>query len=137
MEIVENTAIKLTVPSDSVNMITDYLEKSEVIADNGTHADVLVYWGLDEVQHLSKVYSYEIPSPIERDYDWPGMYTPFHHQRTTASFLSARNRAFCFNEAGTGKTSSVIWAADYLMRLGKVKKVLVICPLSKIGRAHV
>ena len=103
-------------------MITDYLEKSEVIADNGTHADVLVYWGLDEVQHLSKVYSYEIPSPIERDYDWPGMYTPFHHQRTTASFLSARNRAFCFNEAGTGKTSSVIWAADYLMRLGKVKR---------------
>ena len=52
------------------------------------------------------------------------------HQKTTASFLSIRDRAFCFNEAGTGKTSSVIWAADYLINKGLVKKVLVICPLS-------
>ena len=39
-------------------------------------------------------------------------------------------RAFCFNEAGTGKTSSVVWAADYLIAHKVVKKVLVICPLS-------
>jgi SNF2 family DNA or RNA helicase len=37
---------------------------------------------------------------------------------------------FCFNEAGTGKTSSVIWAADYLMTQKQIKRVLVICPLS-------
>jgi SNF2 family DNA or RNA helicase len=63
-------------------------------------------------------------------YDWPGMYTPFVHQKTTASYLSLRDRCFCFNEAGTGKTSSVIWAADYLMAQKQVKRVLVICPLS-------
>jgi len=39
-------------------------------------------------------------------------------------------RAFCFNEQGTGKTASVIWTADYLMKQGKVKRVLVLCPLS-------
>jgi len=44
--------------------------------------------------------------------------------------LSRRRKAFCFNEQGTGKTASVIWSADYLMKLGKIKRVLVICPLS-------
>jgi SNF2 family DNA or RNA helicase len=65
-----------------------------------------------------------------RAYEWTGKFTPFKHQKTTASFLSLRKRAFCFNEQGTGKTASVIWAADYLMRKGLVKRVLVLCPLS-------
>jgi SNF2 family DNA or RNA helicase len=58
------------------------------------------------------------------------MYTPFVHQKTTASYLALRDRCFCFNEAGTGKTSSVIWATDYLMNQKQIKRVLVICPLS-------
>ena len=64
------------------------------------------------------------------DYSWPGMFKPFEHQKETANFLVSNKRAFCFNEAGTGKTSSVIWAADYLMDLGLIKRVLIICPLS-------
>ena len=44
--------------------------------------------------------------------------------------MSRRRKAFCFNEQGTGKTASVIWSADYLMKLGRIKRVLVICPLS-------
>jgi SNF2 family DNA or RNA helicase len=44
-------------------------------------------------------------------------------------------RAFCFNEQGTGKTSSVIWAADYLMKIGKIRRVLVLCPLSIMSAA--
>jgi SNF2 family DNA or RNA helicase len=39
------------------------------------------------------------------------------------------------NEQGTGKTGSVIWAADYLMKIGKIKRVLVICPLSIMDSA--
>lgn len=68
--------------------------------------------------------------PINENYKWTGKYAPFEHQKTTASFLSIRRRAFCFNEQGTGKTASVIWAADYLMNRGDVKRVLVLCPLS-------
>lgn len=64
------------------------------------------------------------------EYNWPGLYTPFKHQKTTAEFLATTDRAFCFNEAGTGKTSSVIWAADYLMNKKQVNRVLIICPLS-------
>lgn len=67
---------------------------------------------------------------ILTDYDWPGKYKPFAHQKETADFLTRRRKAFCFNEQGTGKTASVIWAADHLMKQGKVNRVLVICPLS-------
>lgn len=73
--------------------------------------------------------------PINENYNWTGNYTPFEHQKTTALFLSIRRRAFCFNEQGTGKTASVIWAADYLMNLGDVKRVLVLCPLSIMNSA--
>ena len=65
-----------------------------------------------------------------QDYNWPGQYKPFSHQRITASFLANKPRAFCFSEMGTGKTASVIWASDYLMTLGVVRRVLVVCPLS-------
>jgi len=66
------------------------------------------------------------------EYDWPRPlgFTPFEHQKTTAEFLISNRKAFCFNEQGTGKTASVIWSADYLMKLGVLKRVLVICPLS-------
>jgi len=57
-------------------------------------------------------------------------FEPFEHQRATASFLVANHRAFCFNEQGTGKTASVIWAADQLMNAGIVKRALIVCPLS-------
>ena len=65
-----------------------------------------------------------------KNYSWPGMFKPFEHQITTSQFLISNNKAFCFNEAGTGKTSSVIWAVDYLMDLGLIKRVLIVCPLS-------
>ena len=67
---------------------------------------------------------------ILTDYNWPGKFKPFAHQKQTAEFLTLNRKAFCFNEQGTGKTASVIWATDYLMTLGVVKRVLVICPLS-------
>jgi len=66
----------------------------------------------------------------EYDYPRPLGFNPFEHQKQTAEFLVSNRKAFCFNEQGTGKTASVIWSADYLMKLGLIKRVLVICPLS-------
>ncbi len=65
-------------------------------------------------------------------YNWPAPHnvTPFQHQKETASFLAGHRKAFCFNEQGTGKTASVIWATDYLMKIGMLRRVLVVCPLS-------
>jgi SNF2 family DNA or RNA helicase len=64
------------------------------------------------------------------DYLWPGVYPPMLHQKDTSSFLAHRKRAFCFNEQGTGKTASAIWAADYLLEKGIIKRILIVCPLS-------
>jgi SNF2 family DNA or RNA helicase len=121
-----------TCGNETADRIRDYIPKSEVLDAKGGKADMVVYWGIDEVQRLARVLppSVKIPSPIERDYAWPGMHKPFDHQRDTARFLTLHRRAFCFNEAGTGKTSAAIWAADYLMNQGKVKRCLVVCPLS-------
>lgn len=66
------------------------------------------------------------------EYDWPGPLglSPFEHQKSTVEFLVSYPKAFCFNEQGTGKTASVIWATDYLMKIGVLRRVLVVCPLS-------
>ena len=70
-------------------------------------------------------------------YKWPRPhgYTPFAHQVQTADFLTKHRKAFCFNEQGTGKTASVIWATDYLMTRGILKRVLIVCPLSVMKAA--
>lgn len=132
MKIIDDTVLRFTAHSDDADNILSNIEKSEVVGLRGTHKELLVYWGYDEAALIAKLRETDnsIPSPMLRDYKWPGLHTPFEHQKVTASFLSLRRRAFCFNEAGTGKTSSVIWAADYLMNLGIIKRVLVICPLS-------
>ena len=129
MEVIDKTAVRMVIPSGDLSYLVGHIEKFEILSDNGESADVLVYWGIAEMQRLVRLYG-EAPSPMPDEYDWPGLYTPFVHQKTTASYLALRDRVFCFNEAGTGKTSSVIWAADYLMAQKQIKRVLVICPLS-------
>ena len=71
------------------------------------------------------------------DYQWPRPhgFTPFAHQKQTAEFLISNKKSFCFNEQGTGKTASVIWATDYLMSKKVIKKVLIIAPLSVMKSA--
>lgn len=138
MKVIEDTAIELRLPNTVADTVLRRIEKSERIREYGTKSDVLVYWGHEEVQTLTRLIDAyqpdsnlpDTPSPIFRDYNWPGIYSPMGHQKDTASFLSVRPRAFCFNEAGTGKTSAAIWAADYLMNKGLIKRVLIICPLS-------
>ena len=128
MEVVENRALLLRVRDG--NRITNVIPKSRVVQEHSDHDEVLVHWGLEEARVLKNLKINNVPSPILGQYDWKGIYKPFDHQKTTASFLTLHRKAFCFNEQGTGKTGSVIWAADYLMRLGLVRRVLVICPLS-------
>lgn len=129
MQIIENKALLLNVRNPG--KITTVIPKSKDLGDGR----VLVHWNLEESQVLKNLNIKNVPSPILGKYDWPGMYKPFDHQKETASFLTLHRRAFCLNEQGTGKTGSVIWAADYLMKLGKIKRVLIICPLSIMDSA--
>ena len=124
MQIVGNKALLLNVRDP--NRITEVIPRSKVL-DSG---QVLVKWGLEEAQVLKNLRIKNVPSPIKNKYEWTGLYNPFDHPKETASFLTLHRRAFCFNEQGTGKTSSVIWAADYLLKEKFINRVLVICPLS-------
>jgi SNF2 family DNA or RNA helicase len=129
--VVDDAALRFKLPHDAANFALTYVEKLEAISKTPEETELIAYWGLDEMTFLAETFNIKnLPSPMLRDYKWPGLFTPFEHQKTTASFLTLRRRAFCFNEAGTGKTSSVIWAADYLMNLGLVKRVLVVCPIT-------
>ncbi len=92
--------------------------------------EVLVHWGLEEARLLNNLKLRNVPSPILGKYKWPGMFKPFLHQQDTSSFLTLNKRAFCFSQQGTGKSASVIWAADYLLNNKAVKRVLIIAPLS-------
>jgi SNF2 family DNA or RNA helicase len=129
MEIIENKALLLRVREPG--RITTVIPKSRELPDN----QVVVKWGLDETQVLRNLRIKNVPSPILGQYDWPGQYRPFDHQRTTSAFLTLNRKAFCLNEQGTGKTGSVIWATDYLMKQRRIKRALVICPLSIMDSA--
>jgi SNF2 family DNA or RNA helicase len=128
MEIYQNKALLLRLRNPA--KVTEVIPYSKVIAPD----QVLVRWGIDEAQVLKNL-SISVPSPIEGRYKWTGKYTPFDHQKATAAFMTMNKRSFCFNEQGTGKTASAIWASDFLMQQKKIKRVLVVCPLSIMDSA--
>jgi len=128
MQIIDDRALVLRVRDP--HKVSDAISHSKVLPDN----KVVVRWGLDECRILRDM-NIKAPSPIEKKYKWTGQYTPFEHQKTTAAFLTLRRKAFCFNEQGTGKTASAIWASDYLLSQGIINRVLIVCPLSIMDSA--
>jgi len=128
LEIVDNKALLLRLRHPQ--KVTTVIPKSKELEDN----KVLVHWGLDEVQVLRNL-NIKAPSPIKERYEWTGKHKPFEHQKDTAAFLTLNQKSFCFNEQGTGKTASAIWAADFLMKQGRIRRALVICPLSIMDSA--
>lgn len=128
MEIIDNRALLIRTRSpDKYAVIPDVRVFEE--HDDGS-SDILVRWRLNEVRVLRNLGVRRAPSPIIGRYDWPGRYKPAQHQIETAAFLTLHRRAFCFNEPGTMKTISALWAADYLMNIGEVRRVLVLCPMT-------
>lgn len=69
------------------------------------------------------------------DYTWPmklDTMKPFSHQIETAKFLLLNRRSYIFSDLGTGKTLAALWAADFLMLNNKIRKVLIVSPLSTL-----
>lgn len=128
MEIIDNRALLLKLRNPA--QVTTVIPKSKQLGPN----EVLVHWGVDEAQALREL-NIKAPAPIRSRYDWPGQFKPMDHQRVTAEFLTMHRKAFCFNEQGTGKTASAIWAADFLMKQKKVRRAIVVCPISIMDSA--
>jgi len=88
---------------------------------------------LDETRVLRNL-GIAAPGPIRVHYEWSGNFDPFIAQAETAEFLTMNPHAFCLNDMGTGKTLAALWAYDYLRQTGKVRKMLVVSPLSTLER---
>jgi SNF2 family DNA or RNA helicase len=127
MEIIEDKALVFRTRNPHKYKV---IPKHKVVERTDGGYDVAVYWGLDEVRVLKNLGVKNLPSPITRRYEWPGRFKPMAHQTETAAFLTLHKRAFVFSEPGTGKTLSALWAADYLMQKGEVRRCLILCPLS-------
>lgn len=121
-------ALKLIHP----NRVLDTIPTAKQISVRGFDLVVAPH-KLDEVRVLNNM-GFNAPSPILHYYDWPGRYTPFDHQKETAAFLTLNQKGLVLNDIGTGKTQSALWAADYLISIGVIRKVLVLSPLSTLER---
>lgn len=101
------------------------------------HRIITVPFKVWEAQAL-RARGVNVPSPIGYYYDWPRdkvlVPQPFENQRETAGALTLWQRGYCLNEIGTGKTLSAMWAADYLMDVGMIRRAFVLSPLSTIQR---
>jgi SNF2 family DNA or RNA helicase len=58
----------------------------------------------------------------------------FKIQKQSCAVMVGELRDYNLNDLGTGKTRCALWSFDYLRKKGKVKKMLVICPLSTMNR---
>ena len=109
--------------------ITQVVKDAKIIKPN-TVAVPCTLWNMQVMRALG----YEAVSPILRDYKWVGRFKPFDHQKHMAAFLSLHPRAFNLSDIGTGKTLGTLWAADYLMSQGVIKKAVILSPLSTLYR---
>jgi len=108
-------------------------ERSDLISmlpharrENG---ELLVPHGPAEVKIL-KAMGLDVPSSLVH-YDWCG-WEPFRIQIATTEMLVSQPRAYVLSSMGTGKTKCTLWAYDHLRKLGAVKRMLVVAPLSTL-----
>ena len=83
---------------------------------------------------------YDLPVPplIDETYDFPRnkkiVPQPYESQKVAANFMALHRRCFNLGDMGTGKTLSVLWAADWLMRQQPGFRALIVAPLSTLQR---
>lgn len=75
---------------------------------------------------------HDVPAPVLSQYAWGGR-TPFDVQKKTVALLTTEQRAYVLNGMGTGKTSSALWAYDYLRSQNLCQRALIVAPLSTLN----
>jgi SNF2 family DNA or RNA helicase len=128
----ETKSLLLRARPDTLPQIKGLIPHHKAIDYNGHN--LAVRHDLETVKVLRNM-GIKAPSPIRYHYNWPRparFANIFEHQFATADFLTLHPRCFVLNQMGTSKTASALWAADYLMSLKLVKRVLIVAPLSTL-----
>lgn len=128
LRIVRNHIILPLVDPEAFGKVFPGVKTAKV---NGSYVAAVPY-DLNSVRFLQNR-GFAVPSLLG-GYIWPGRYKPFPHQRVTVDFLIAHPRAYNLSGMGVMKTASALWAADFLMRQGEMKKCLIVAPLSTLDR---
>lgn len=89
-----------------------------------------IEWTQDNIEVLTGLRAPYVPlmADARQGYSWEGFDSPMPHQYRMTGFLASHTRGFCLAEPGTGKTACATWAADFLVKIQKAKRVLVVCP---------
>lgn len=122
---------KLVISTDAYAQVAAAIPHAKTFVHEGQKLVALDH-GPEEVLVLKNI-GLKAPEPIRHYYSWPGRFKPMDHQKDTAAFLTMNKRALCLNSPGTGKTISSLWAADYLLESGAVKRILIVAPLSTVN----
>lgn len=99
--------------------------------NNGEH--MMIPHGIDETIMLRNL-DMPIPSPMAEHYEFPSSdgKKAFDKQVVTCDMMVMHGRSYVLNDMGVGKTRSAIWAFDYLRRVGRARRMLVVAPLSTL-----
>lgn len=125
--IVRNGALVFGVNKPEV--VTRLIPQAKRLRFNGKDL-IAVKHTLDVTRVLRNI-GLKAPAPIAHDgFQWTGRFAPMAHQISTAEFLTLHPKAFVLNDTGTGKTAAALWAAEYLMQRGIIRRVLIISPVS-------
>lgn len=123
--------------SDKADLVSNRLPDARLVqAFPGNFAHFDVAWTQHNMTVLTQLLQPAV-STVFDGYKFPGVFRPFRHQLKIVDLLTRAPRAYCFAGMGTGKTMASLWALDYLMTTGVVKKVLVVCPKSLMFSAWV
>ena len=95
----------------------------------------------DEANTLAlRAKGWDVAAPIEVYYDWPkfqGRKDPMSHQKAGAAFHTLNPRSINQSQPRTGKSFTVLLAADWLIKSGKVKRVAIFSTLSTMDQVWV
>lgn len=123
MKLLPNNEVAIKVRNPSV--ITTLIPHARRYDDHV----VIVPHRLDETKILRNL-GIQVPSPLLTSYDWPGTFPPFEHQRESAAFMTLHKKCFVLLDMGLGKTIAALWAADWLMKQGVIRKALILSTMS-------
>lgn len=127
--LVDKPTESLVLRADDPLSLRDLLPRSKML----DHPDwnFAVHHTLESTKVLRNL-GMDVPAPIRHQYNWPGRFTPYEHQILMSEFLTLHRRCFNLSEMGSMKTNASLWAADWLMATGRVRKALIISPLSTL-----
>lgn len=119
----------------------DPLAVREVLPDQSRLVDLpdghnlQVKWTLESAKILNNL-GIVVPSPIKSFYRFPRPphYQLLNHQVEMAAFHTLNDKCFNLSEMGTGKTAACLWATDFMMEVGAIKRALILCPLSSMKK---